>query len=75
MKQQQDNANGQAPVSDQLKQRVITGAVIGMIGLFVLCLSNVQWLFRMVIALLSIGAGVELINVNYFEGRCDRPVW
>lgn len=69
MKQQQDNASGQAPVSDQLKQRVITGAVIGMIGLFVLCLSNVQWLFRMVIALLSIGAGVELINVNYFEGR------
>lgn len=69
MKQQQDNASGQAPVSDQLKQRVITGAVIGMIGLFVLCLSNVQWLFRMVIALLSIGAGVELTNVNYFEGR------
>lgn len=69
MKQQQDNANGQAPVSDQLKQRVITGTVIGMVGLFVLCLSHIQWLFRIVIMLLSIGAGVELTNVNYFEGR------
>lgn len=69
MKRQQDNANGQAPVSDQLKQRVITGTVIGMVGLFVLCLSHIQWLFRIVIMLLSIGAGVELTNVNYFEGR------
>lgn len=69
MKQQQDSSNGQAPVSDQLKQRIITGAIIGMISLFVLCLSHIQWMFRMVIMLLSIGAGVELINVNYFEGR------
>lgn len=68
MKQQQDNANGQAPVSDHLKQRVITGAAIGTIGLFVLCLSSIQWLFRMVIALLSIGAGVELTKIRNFEG-------
>ena len=69
MKQQQDNENRQTPVSHQLKQRIITGTAIGIIGLFVLCLSNIQWLFRMVITLLSIGAGVELINVYHFKGR------
>lgn len=66
---QQDNPSKQPPASDQLKQRVITGAIIGMIGLFILCLSNVQWLFRMVITLLSIGAGFELTRVKNFEGE------
>lgn len=69
MKQQQDNTNGQTTVSDQLKQRVITSVVIGVIGSLVLCLSHVRWLFRVVITLFSIGAEVELININHFKGR------
>lgn len=69
MKQQQDNTNGQTTVSEQLKQRVITSVVIGAIGFLVLCLSHVQWLFRVVVTLFSIGAEVELININQFKGR------
>lgn len=72
--EQQLNSPGDAKVEQskkhsQLKQRIITGAIIGTIGLFVLYLSNIQWLFRAVITLLTIGAGVELSNIKDFEGR------
>lgn len=55
--------------SNELTQRVITGGIIGIIGVLVLCFSEIQWLFRTVIALLAIGAGYELTSIRDLKGN------
>lgn len=50
--------------NSQLKQRVTTGIVIGLIGFLVLVFSNSQWLFRPTIGFLTIGAIYELSNIK-----------
>lgn len=62
----QDNPT---PGNSQLKQRVMTGIVIGSIGCLVLAFSNMQWLFRSATAFLTIGAIYELSNIKKMKRK------